>query len=251
MRNKPYAIFLIFVWAAIMLFPLSFLVSPSEASGAESVALATVTATRVDRRLPPVTLEPTEKVSPTPPVPTIASTRVPPPTATSLPPATPTPPPPVGDAACYACHVLAAFADKKGAPSNGAPDVAALLPQAPAAVQVTTHGNNFSGKSEQPFFLGCTQCHEAHGNTGNLKSVLQYVKVRTSPVIATGPVVFTAFTSTNSFDDNLSPEINRICVTCHTDTNDPGYPMSSHLGGFNHKLKNSARFTPEPKYLYN
>lgn len=59
-------------------------------------------------------------------------------------------------------------------------------------------------------------------------------RVNASGSITTGPVTFTAVTGVNSFDDGVSATASRICVTCHVNTNNPGYPMNNHAGGANH-----------------
>ncbi|RMF45873.1 MAG: hypothetical protein D6755_07365, partial [Anaerolineae bacterium] len=121
---------------------------------------------------------------------------------------------PNDNAFCYTCH------DGTGAP---------------AVPVVSTHGNvDFSGGAEASFSLLCVQCHDPHG-TSNLYAIRQQVKVTTgtSPVTV-GPVTFTAATGTNSYDDGASPYTARLCTACHNDTNNPGYPMTNHLGGANH-----------------
>lgn len=90
---------------------------------------------------------------------------------------------------------------------------------------VSTHSNkNWSGAVEQPFELRCIQCHDAHGTT-NLFNIRTALLTSLSPQTSSGPVVFTALTGPNSYDDGVSS--NRLCVTCHTS-------MTNHPGGANH-----------------
>ncbi|RME44006.1 MAG: hypothetical protein D6796_12320, partial [Caldilineae bacterium] len=109
-----------------------------------------------------------------------------------------------GNAFCFTCH-------------NG-------TGAAPTPV-VSTHGNSDFGGTEAAFSLQCSQCHDPHGSPANLFSVKQFAEIQPggSPLV-TGPVAFTAITGTNSFDDGASPIASRICVTCHANASNPGYP---------------------------
>ncbi len=102
------------------------------------------------------------------------------------------------------------------------------------APAMSTHTNqNYNGRAEDLFSLDCTQCHEPHGSS-NLYAVRESVQVSVSPEITNGPVTFTAITGTNSYDDGASAPDSRICVTCHSNINNAGYPMTNHVGGANH-----------------
>ena len=102
---------------------------------------------------------------------------------------------------------------------------------ASAVPVVSTHANiDFSGVAEAPFSLECSQCHDPHGHSSNLYSIRKYVR---TPVLS-GPVVFTATTGPNSYDDGVSSSASRICVTCHVNSYSTGYPMTNHTGGANH-----------------
>ena len=110
-------------------------------------------------------------------------------------------------------------------------------------IAVSTHSNkDWAGPSIEKTFplpaasfeLLCTQCHNPHGNKNNIFSIRDNVRVNASGSITTGPVTFTAVTGVNSFDDGVSATASRICVTCHVNTNNPGYPMNNHAGGANH-----------------
>ncbi|HFD38252.1 MAG TPA: hypothetical protein ENJ31_00155, partial [Anaerolineae bacterium] len=125
-----------------------------------------------------------------------------------------------GNAFCLTCH-------------NGS--------GAPAVPAVSTHANidflDYAGVPagvEGPFRLSCLQCHDPHGHPTNLYSVKDSILVLETPPVTTGPVILTAITGPNSFDDGVSPPTSRICVTCHINSNNPGYPMVSHPGGAGH-----------------
>lgn len=104
------------------------------------------------------------------------------------------------------------------------------------ATVISTHGNvSFPGRTEEAFQVGCTYCHSPHGGTGNLATINTYVTVNLSPFTLAGPVTFTARTGSNSYDDGVSVESSRICVTCHINDNRPGsITAMSHSGGLNH-----------------
>ena len=119
-----------------------------------------------------------------------------------------------GNAYCFTCH-------------NG---TGASVP--PFA---STHGNeDFSSQVEQNFQLVCTQCHDPHGHPTNLLIVRSDIRVQLSPLITTGPAIFTATTGPGSYDDGTSTVASRICLTCHVNTSNSGYPMVNHAGGANH-----------------
>jgi hypothetical protein len=108
------------------------------------------------------------------------------------------------------------------------------------ATGVSTHGNiNFAGRREEPFQYApstgdCSYCHSSMGGTPNLFTIKSYIKVATTG-ITTGPIVFTALTGSNSFDDGISSETSRICVSCHVNSNRPGSATAmSHTGGAGH-----------------
>jgi predicted CXXCH cytochrome family protein len=101
---------------------------------------------------------------------------------------------------------------------------------------VSTHANiDFSEKVEANFTMNCVSCHDAHGNPNNLFSIKDYVVVKNGPSpVTTGNVNFTSITGINSFDDGISSPASRICVTCHDHPDNPGFPMTNHVGGANH-----------------
>ena len=121
------------------------------------------------------------------------------------------------NAFCYTCH------DGTGAP---------------ATPIVSSHSNSdFSGGVEDDFGLSCVQCHNPHGNLGNLHSIREYVLVQPGDVpTSSGPVVFTATLGINSYDDGVSAPSSRICVTCHVHPNNSGFPMTNHAGGADHSM---------------
>ncbi|MCP4541512.1 MAG: hypothetical protein GY832_30645 [Chloroflexi bacterium] len=100
---------------------------------------------------------------------------------------------------------------------------------------VSTHGNtDYAASAEEDFELLCVQCHDPHG-AANMYTIRESVVVQPGAFpTRSGPVAFTAITGTNSYDDGLGAPSSRICVVCHSDTNNPGYPMDSHDGGANH-----------------
>ncbi|MFN2286120.1 MAG: hypothetical protein ACK2UQ_17025, partial [Anaerolineae bacterium] len=90
---------------------------------------------------------------------------------------------------------------------------------------VGTHSNqDFSG-AEAAFSVGCIQCHNSHGSS-NMALIDSTVVI--TPGTTAGPVTFTADTGTNSRDDGSG---DGICVICHSDSNNTGYPMTNHSGG--------------------
>ena len=108
------------------------------------------------------------------------------------------------------------------------------------ATTISTHSNADKPGAEATFELLCIQCHDPHG-TANLYNIRENVQVKVNPLLTTGPVAFTALTGTNSFDEidsslpeSTSANIDDLCVTCHQDSNNPGYPMHSHTGGGYH-----------------
>ncbi len=118
------------------------------------------------------------------------------------------------DAFCYTCH-------------NGT--------GASATPIISTHGNSdFASGVEGSFSLLCVQCHSPHGSS-NLSIVKSDVWVQAGAFpVTTGPIIFTARTGLNSFDDGVSDPASRICTACHTNAANSGYPMSYHSGGVNH-----------------
>jgi predicted CXXCH cytochrome family protein len=112
---------------------------------------------------------------------------------------------------------------------------------------VSTHSNidwpgGVPSRTEPGTFdMLCVQCHEPHSSTnlylirppdqpGSGDDIYSGVRVTLGPVVKTN-VIFTATTGTNSFDDGASPMASRMCVGCHVNTSNPGYPMVNHTGG--------------------
>ncbi len=118
-----------------------------------------------------------------------------------------------GDAVCTPCHG-----------SGGS-----------ATRLVTTHSNIGYTKtpSETLFSVGCADCHDAHG-TSNIYMINVTNTVGMIPTAAfAGDVTFTAVTGADSFDENGADptDADDICVTCHINPFNPGYPMVRHAGG--------------------
>jgi predicted CXXCH cytochrome family protein len=101
---------------------------------------------------------------------------------------------------------------------------------------ISSHSNaDFSGRKEASFDLDCTQCHNPHGDENSLFMIRDYVRLRKgSAEITSGPVKFAASSGLNSYDDGVSNPASRVCVTCHINSENPGYPMTNHVGGANH-----------------
>jgi len=116
-----------------------------------------------------------------------------------------------GNAFCYSCH------DGTGA---SIPPI------------VSTHSNAaFAERQEAIFELLCVQCHEPHGHDSNLRSVREWVRVSIAADVITGPVIFTALTGSDSFDEMDGADVDDLCVTCHINSANEGYPMNCHPGG--------------------
>ena len=97
---------------------------------------------------------------------------------------------------------------------------------------VGTHTNaGITAAQEQPFALMCIQCHDPHGSTGNLFNVragLMMILEDPDPTVA-GPILTAPVTFTN-----MTTEMDAMCVSCHSNADNPGAPMAAHDGGLNH-----------------
>jgi subtilisin family serine protease len=106
------------------------------------------------------------------------------------------------------------------------------------AVTVSTHSNIHKTGTQETFELLCIQCHDPHGSA-NLSTIRPMVRVQQNPsIITTGPVVFTARTGENSFDELPADasSADDICVTCHVNSNRPGAGTNLlHPGGALHQ----------------
>jgi len=134
---------------------------------------------------------------------------------------------------CQNCH------DGNGAKRLG---TKALKPfnDGKTAVVVSVHSNiNFFLPEEARFQVTCLQCHTNanHGST-NLSVVAPTLIITGN--LTTGPINFKSLTDLNSFDDGVSATTSRICVACHANPGDPGFPMTSHSGG-NHPIMGDSR----------
>ena len=99
-----------------------------------------------------------------------------------------------------------------------------------------THTNVHSNlRAEKPFTIQCVQCHDPHGSANReLIRRAIYVQPGPEPEITTGPIVFLSESGLDSYDDGVSPPVSRLCVSCHIDLDNYGYPMSMHVGGDGH-----------------
>ncbi len=122
------------------------------------------------------------------------------------------------DGFCLTCH-------------DGLPPVGVTFAAGGPGTPISVHSNVDVTAVEAPFSSVCIQCHEQHG-ADNLYLIRQMVEV--NPPLTVGPITFTATSGANSFDDGVSALTSRICVACHQDPNNPGYPMTNHQGGAGH-----------------
>ncbi len=126
---------------------------------------------------------------------------------------------------CNVCH--SAIIRPVSVPNPGG----AVASSSVALTAISTHGNrDFSERVESPLQLECAQCHDPHSIT-KLAGLRDYVWLTPAGDIRAGPIVFTATTGLNSFDDGASSPGSRICVSCHANPDNPGYPMVYHVGG--------------------
>ncbi|HEY3311605.1 MAG TPA: S8 family serine peptidase [Anaerolineales bacterium] len=103
-------------------------------------------------------------------------------------------------------------------------------------------------RSESAFELQCIQCHNPHGldtksnNLNNIRASIWLNNAATAPTdpegldlhLTTGPVVFTAKSGPNSFDDGTAGTANKLCATCHANAANQGFPITLHTGGAGH-----------------
>ncbi len=102
-------------------------------------------------------------------------------------------------------------------------------PEGSATVKVSTHGNvHFGLRFEAPFQVGCVDCHDPHG-TANLFMIRSEIRGN--------PVVFTALTGPDSFDEPDDDNRDDLCATCHTQTDHNRNPANTaeqrHFEGAN------------------
>lgn len=146
-------------------------------------------------------------------------------------------------AACHRTHTAQGTSLKASALSGNA--YCLECHGAGGADAISTHSNkDWGGPSiEKPvppsFELLCTQCHDPHG-TSNLFVIKTQVLVTSDGSVTSGPVIFTATSGANSYDDGASTAASRICVTCHNNASNPGFPMKNHVGGNGHASGNFA-----------
>jgi predicted CXXCH cytochrome family protein len=97
---------------------------------------------------------------------------------------------------------------------------------------VSTHSNIDLPGMEASFEILCIQCHNPHGSS-NLAGIREDVFVA-YPDTTSGPVVLSATSGADSYDDGEGNTASRVCTVCHDNSQNPGYPMANHIGGANH-----------------
>ncbi len=101
---------------------------------------------------------------------------------------------------------------------------------------INTHSNlDYANKLEgATFTTDCAQCHEPHGmvfnGTGYNIYMINPTITITAGVTQTG-VRFEAVTGNYSFNDTQNTPSDDLCAVCHTNTNNPGYPMTYNSDG--------------------
>ncbi len=118
---------------------------------------------------------------------------------------------------CLACH-------------DGTPPGSVLFAGGGGGNAISTHSNQDVTAVEANFTSSCNQCHAPHG-ANNWSLIKPQIQVVVNPPTIAGPVAFTARTGIDSFDDGTS---SGICVVCHLDTANPGFPVTNHSGGAGH-----------------
>ncbi len=118
---------------------------------------------------------------------------------------------------CQTCH-------------DGAPPATVLFAGGGAGNAISTHANVDVTAVEANFTSTCNQCHAPHG-TNNLSLIKPQVQVTVGPPMMAGPVTLSARTGLNSFDDGTN---SGICVVCHINGSNPGFPTVNHPGGAGH-----------------
>lgn len=96
-----------------------------------------------------------------------------------------------------------------------------------ASTKVSTHGNtHFTLRFQGQFQIRCTECHDPHG-TRNLAMIRAEIRGN--------PVIFTARTGADSFDEPDDDNRDDLCATCHTQTEHNRLPsnraQTSHFEG--------------------
>ncbi|MEW6486885.1 MAG: CxxxxCH/CxxCH domain-containing protein, partial [Thermodesulfobacteriota bacterium] len=100
---------------------------------------------------------------------------------------------------------------------------------------VNTHSNQgYAARLEAQFTTACDQCHEPHGMVANgtgYNIFMMNPTVRITGAVSVSGVRFEGRTGNFSYNDTQGTNSDDICAVCHTNTANPGYPMTHNADG--------------------